>query len=178
MHRHVRIATVGLLTFLVISLGVVQAEDDSGYKADFILKLFDYVTFPSGSGIDSNGSAVIGVVGASPLTAALKAAAVGAGASGKKITVKEVSLSDPLTDCAILFIPTTDKTELAKALKKVANAPVVTVGDCTGFAGFGVIVNFFKEDGTGKVKFEINTLAAGDAKLKFSSQLLKLARII
>lgn len=176
MHRKVRIATVGLLTFLVISLGVVQAEDDSSFKADFILKLFDYVTYPAGSGVDSNGSATIGVLGESQVTAALKAAV--ANASGKKITVKVVSVTDPLTDCAVLFISTTDKSELAKVLKKVANGPVVTVSDCTGFAGFGVIVNFFKEDGSGKVKFEINTLAAGDAKLKFSSQLLKLAKII
>lgn len=176
MHRNVRIATAGFVTLLVISLGVVQAEDDSAYKADFILKLFDYVTFPSGSGIDSNGSATIGVLGDSPLTAALKAAA--GNASGKKVTVKSVTIADPWTDCAVLFIATTDKSELAKALKKVANGPIVTVSDCAGFAGFGVIVNFFKEDGTGKVKFEINTLAAGDAKLKFSSQLLKLAKII
>jgi hypothetical protein len=178
MHGRARITTIGLVTLLAISLGMARAEDDASYKADFIIKLFDYVTFPAGSGIDSSGSAIIGILGESPLTTALTAAVANAGSSGKKITIKVVALTDPLTDCDVLFLPTTEKTELAKALKKIGAAPVVTVGDCAGFAGFGVIVNFYKEEGTGKVRFEINTLAAGDAKLKFSSQLLKLAKII
>jgi len=178
MHRRARILVVGLLTFFAVSLSLVQAEEDSSYKADFIMKLFDYVQWPAGSGIDSNGSAVVGVLGDCPLVAALKTATAEKNAAGKQLKVKVVSPADPLTDCAILFLPITDKTELAKALKKIGEAPVVTVSDCTGFAGFGVMVNFFKEEGSSKVKFEINNLAAGDAKLKFSSQLLKLAKII
>ena len=178
MHGRARILFVGLLTFFAVSLGQVRAEDDTSYKADFITKLFDYVQWPAGAGVDSNGSAVVGVLGDCPLVAALKTATAEISANRKQIKVKVVSLADPLTDCAVLVLPTTDKTELAKALKKVAASPVLTVGDCAGFAGFGVMVNFFKEEGSGKVKFEINNLAAGDAKLKFSSQLLKLAKII
>mgnify|MGYP001041984797 CR=1 FL=1 len=111
------------------------------------------------------------------MVAALKASAE-KNAAGKKINIKALALTDPLAECAILFLPMTDKTELAKVLKKLGASPVVTVSDCAGFAGFGVMVNFFKEAETGKVKFEINNLAAGDAKLKISSQLLKLAKII
>ncbi len=176
MHGRARILLVGLLTFVIALFSVVRAEDDSTFKADFIVKLFDYVTWPAGFGPDSNGAATIGVLGDSPLVAALQTAATSA--TGKKLNVKVVSITDPLTDCSILYLPTTDKTELAKALKKVGTAPIVTVSDCSGFAGFGVMVNFFKEEGTGKTKFEINNLAAGDAKLKISSQLLKLAKII
>lgn len=178
MLRGAKITLVGLVTFLVGLLSLAQAEDDSTYKAGFIVKLFDYVQWPAGSGIDSNGSAVIGVLGDCPLVAPLKAAAAEKSAGGKLLTVKIVTMTDPLSDCDILLIPTTDKTELAKIMKKLATAPVVTVSDCTGFAGFGVMVNFYKDDASGKVKFEINTLAAGDAKLKFSSQLLKLAKVI
>jgi len=177
MHRKARILVLGLSIFMAVSLGLVRAEEDPSYKADFIIKLFDYVQWPAGSGVDSNGSAIVGVLGDCPLVAALKTAAE-KNSAGKQIRVKVVSLTDPLTECAVLFLPTTDKTELAKALKKLGASPVVTVSDCAGFAGFGVMVNFFKEEGTGKVKFEINNLAAGDAKLKFSSQLLKLAKII
>ncbi|PWB72985.1 hypothetical protein C3F09_05830 [candidate division GN15 bacterium] len=175
MHGRARILAVGLVTFLVTLFGAALAEDDT-YKADFIVKLFDYVQWPAGFGPDSNGSATIGVVGESPMVAALTTAAKNAGS--RKIAVKVVSPTDPLTDCAILYLPTTDKTELAKVLKKLGTAPIVTVSDCSGFAGFGVMVNFYKEDETGKTRFEINNLAAGDAKLKISSQLLKLARII
>jgi hypothetical protein len=159
-------------------LGVLQvgvAEDDAAYKADFIVKLIDYVTWPAGAGPDG---VTIGVIGDSPLLAGLKTKAAEKSAAGKKVTVKAITLADPVTDCQIVFIPTTDKAELAKVLKKIGASPVLTVSDCQGFAGFGVIINFFKEEGTGKVKFEVNTLAAGDVKLKISSQLLKLAKII
>jgi hypothetical protein len=162
----------------VCLLGALQAgvaEDDAAYKSDFIVKLVDYVSWPSDTGADG---VTIGIIGESPLVAGLKAKAAEKTSAGKKVTVKSISLADPVTDCQIVFIPTTDKAELAKIFKKIGTSPVLTVSDCQGFAGFGVIINFFKEEGTGKVKFEVNTLAAGDAKLKISSQLLKLAKIV
>lgn len=158
---------------IIVLFSVQTYSQDFNYKADFIVKLIDYVQWPAGSGTDAGGSVIIGVVGQSPISQSLKTAA-----EGKKITIKAVSAGDPLTDCQIIFITTKDKSELASILKKVGGKPVVTVSDCSGFAGFGVMINFFTEDGSGKTKFEANTLAAGDAGIKISSQLLKLAKLI
>lgn len=164
---------IGCSIFAVVFFSTHVYSEDLAYKADFIIKLIDYVQWTGGAGTDGSGTVNIGVVGQSPILQSLKTAS-----EGKKITVKTITPEDPLTDFQILFITTKDKTELAKALKKISGKPVLTVSDCTGFAGFGVMINFYSEDGTGKVKFEANTLAAGDAGLKISSQLLKLAKII
>jgi hypothetical protein len=177
-HTMIRKRLLFAAVLTVCLFGVLQvglAEDDAAYKSDFIVKLVDYVTWPSDTGADG---VTIGVMGESPLLAGLKAKAAEKSSAGKKITVRAITLADPVTDCQIVFIPTTDKAELAKIFKKIGTSPVLTVSDCQGFAGFGVIINFFKEEGSGKIKFEVNTMAAGDVKLKISSQLLKLAKIV
>jgi hypothetical protein len=54
--------------------------------------------------------------------------------------------------------------------------PILTVGDISGFSRDGGIVEFFLQ--TGKVRFDINLSAARHSRLKISSQLLKVARIV
>ncbi len=162
---------------LIGSSAYAGAEEDS-YKSEFIIKLFSYVEWPAG--VASDSAAIIGVVGKSTVLDQLKAQAAQRTSDGKKTVVKELALDDDFSGCRILFFQTQDKAELAKILKKAGSKPILTVGDSPGFAGFGVMVNFYTEveDGKSKVKFEVNTVAVGDAKLKMSSSLLKLARVI
>jgi hypothetical protein len=54
--------------------------------------------------------------------------------------------------------------------------PIHTVGDVSGFSRNGGMVELFLQDG--KVRFEINLAAARQSRLKISSQLLKVARIV
>ena len=96
----------------------------------------------------------------------------------ESVNLKELTLDGDFSGCQVVFFQTQDKSELAKILKKVAGQPILTVSDCTGFAGFGVMLNFYTEAEGGKVKFEVNSLAVSDAKLKISSSLLKLARVL
>ena len=52
----------------------------------------------------------------------------------------------------------------------------MTMGDVSGFAQHGVMINFYMEHN--KVRFEINEDRVKDSNLSVSSQLLKLARIV
>ncbi len=61
-------------------------------------------------------------------------------------------------------------------LGSVRHYPILTVGEMDRFGEQGGIINFFSEGN--KVRFEINVGAAEKARLKISSQLLSLARII
>ncbi|HHJ53866.1 MAG TPA: YfiR family protein, partial [Caldithrix abyssi] len=51
-----------------------------------------------------------------------------------------------------------------------------TISDTPGFAKKGVMVNFY--DWKGFIRFEINKKAVESSNLKFSSRLLRLARIV
>jgi len=169
---------LGLLLFCSTADAKEQSQADIDYKADFIVKIIDYVTWPEGAATGADGAVVIAVVGESALTPKLTELAAAKTASGTKITVKTVTPEDDLTNCQILFIATEDKTELAPILKKVGKVPVLTISDAYYFARYGVMVNFFKEEGNDKVKFEVNTVTMGFVKIKMSSKLLKLATLI
>jgi hypothetical protein len=61
-------------------------------------------------------------------------------------------------------------------LKPLRDSCVVTVGETPAFTREGGIINFLN-DGS-RVQFEINLDAAERARLKFSSKLLNLAKVV
>lgn len=93
--------------------------------------------------------------------------------------VWEVSSASPQTNlhkCSVLFITESVGDNLGQILNEVKKDAVLTIGDTSGYAKQGVIVNFYLEQD--KVRFEINNVTAERAGLKISSKLLKLARIV
>jgi len=176
MIRSISIATI-LLTALTLAAAELS-EDDLKYRAEFIVNVLEYVTWPDGAATDSNGAVVIAVVGESPLLSALTSGVAEKAKEGKNIVIKPLLPDDDLTACQILFIASDDKTVLAKILKKVDGKPVLTISDAEYFANFGVMVNFIRGESEDKKKFEINKMVLDMSRLKMSSQLLKLARII
>lgn len=170
------------ITAVVLSAMTVTAselnEDELKYRADFIINSLEYVTWPDGAATDSNGAIVIGVVGDTPLLARLTTAVAEKTKDNKKVVVHHLTPDDDLAACQILFIASDDKAVLAKVLKKVDGKPVLTMSDAEYFANFGVMVNFVRGEAEDKKKFEVNKMVLDMAKLKMSSQLLKLARII
>ncbi len=81
-----------------------------------------------------------------------------------------------LRECAVLFIAASERSNLGQLLDATRGSAVLTVGDSEGYAGLGVMVNFYLDQD--RVRFEINAESASRAGLKISSQLLKLARIV
>jgi hypothetical protein len=95
---------------------------------------------------------------------------------GKKMQTKAVRSLKEVKDCHMLFISPSEKEQLPRILTAVKGLPVLTMGDVSGFAQQGVMINFYMEQN--KVRFEVNEDKAKDSKLSISSQLLKLARIV
>ncbi len=175
-----QVMTIALVLLGLMAYGKELTKAEVEYKADFIIKAVDYVTWPDGTETDSGGVIVIAILGESDLDDRLTELAAEKTKKGQKITVKTVSMDDDLTACQVLFVSTEDKAELAKALKKVKNSPVLTVSDAYYFARYGVMINFYTEEASGKekVKFEVNTMTLKFVGLKMSSKLLKRATII
>lgn len=179
MSRTTMTTALLLITACLLLPLAAEAQSDQAleYKADFIVKLPKYVTWPDGAGTNAAGEVVVNVVGDSPLTD--KIAAAGATAD-PKVVVKTVSIDSDITAGAqIVFTPTQETSELAKFMKQVNGKSILTVSDAYYFAKYGVMVNFVmkEENGKEKVKFEVNRHTLDDAGLKMSSQLLKLAII-
>jgi hypothetical protein len=97
----------------------------------------------------------------------------GQSAAGRKLTVLHPASTEDLGSCHVLFIGRRSERKLAQVIKALEGSGALTVGDTAGFAGQGVIINFYLEDN--KVRFEVNAAAARRAGLTISSKLLKLA---
>src|SRR6202035_5666765 len=80
-----------------------------------------------------------------------------------------------LAACHILFICDDQADALDQILQK-AGPGTLTVGDLDSFTGKGGLVRVFPEDT--KVRFEVNLDVLRRSRLRISSQLLKLAKIV
>ena len=81
---------------------------------------------------------------------------------------------EPRADCDVLFTPKTSN--VPAYLRTAAGMPTLTVGETSRFLEQGGIVKFVASGQN--VRFEISPAAAERAKLRISSRLLQLARIV
>lgn len=149
-----------------------QIPTEYEVKAAFIYNFAKFVEWPSKP---SQSSVAVCVAGKDPFGSAfvpIEDKTVG----NKKIIIKRNVSFQNLEGCNILFISNSEKERLPQILEGLGGLPVLTIGDTTGFALDGVMINFYMEDKT--VRFEINQGAVSHAGLKISSKLLKIAKII
>jgi len=167
-----------VICVLLAGATVVPAQEPSPteyeVKAAFLYNFPKFVEWPPRRAAVENVLTLC-VLGPNPFGKALEIL------QGKPVgtMVWRVVLADSKTnlrECPVLFISASDSGNLSQILEGIKGAPVLTVGDTEGYAGRGVVVNFFLEDN--KVRFEINVEASRLAGLTISSQLLKLARIV
>jgi hypothetical protein len=170
-----------LVALAGLAVGATPAPDPSleyQVKAAFLYQFLNFVDWPGPAMAASRDSVVVGVLGETPMTAALQA--LGAKPiRGRQLVVRTFraarEIRDP-TALHVLFVPHAERDRAAGALRAVRAASVLTIGEADGFARLGGIVNFVIVDG--KVGFEINPRAADEAGLRISSKLLRLARIV
>jgi hypothetical protein len=76
----------------------------------------------------------------------------------------------------IVFISASEHGQLPEILKRLEGAPTLTVAEMDDFAERGGVIRFRMEGD--RVRLDINPSAAARARLRISSELLKLARIV
>jgi hypothetical protein len=64
----------------------------------------------------------------------------------------------------------------SRILANSKNSTTLTVGEANGFAQRGGIINLMREEN--RLRFEVNVTAAAQTRLKISSKLLVLAKIV
>jgi hypothetical protein len=146
---------------------------ESKMKAVFIYNFTNYIGWPAAIAKDVF---TIGVIGPSDIVVPLKEIAETKTVQGVPIRIRYFETPEKIDSCQILFVSSPDKGKITGILAKTKGASVLTVGDAPGLAAQGIAINFVIIDG--KIRFEINTDALGDAGLKVSSHLLKLGILV
>jgi YfiR/HmsC-like len=173
-----RIRSLAFICALVCLVTSVTAEErEYQIKAEFLERFTRFIEWPDDSTVSNPSSPFsICIIGRDRYGSYLKDLAATTKIHKKKIDVKYISSLQEVDQCNLLFISDSEKAALASILAYTAEKPILTVSDAPGFAEQGVLINFYQE--AEFVRFEINPLAVQKSRLRFSSRLLKLGRLV
>lgn len=145
-------------------------------KAAFLFHFAEYAEWPPDALPRADSPLVIGVIGrGDPFNGDIEAIVHDKRIGGHPIVVAHYANAAALGSCHVLFVCEDEWPELDQIIQKAGNA-TLTVADAEGFTDRGGLVRFFPENG--KVHFEVNLDGLRHSRLKISSKLLKLAKIV
>ena len=148
--------------------------DEYRVKAAFLFHFAQLVDWPEQVAVDDGDSLLICTFGDDPFHGALETTMDGKTIGHRVIRILHIQRSDQLSDCRVLFLGHAQAKRMAALLVNLGNAPVLTVGEDPGFLAAGGMICFLLQQN--KVRFDINLLAAENARLKIGSRLLVLAQ--
>jgi hypothetical protein len=113
------------------------------------------------------------VLGRDPFGHVLDDTIKGGSINGLQLVARRVGSVQKATGCNVLFVSSSQDTDLVRDLDALRGAPVLTVSDTPDFVLRGGMVQFVLVGN--RVRFKINISNAERAGLTMSSQLLKVA---
>jgi hypothetical protein len=172
----VALATALALGGRVQAARASQANLEYEVKAAFLYNFAKFVEWPDNAFAVADAPIVFCIVGTNPFDGGLERVISDRTAHGRRILVRENA--DPTPEaCNLVFVPGAEDARVARVVQTAQaaqGAPVLTVGESQAFNDAGGMIRLVVEEGG--VRFDINAAIAERAGLKFSSQLLKLAR--
>jgi len=152
-----------------------QGQGEYSVKAAFLLNFARYTDWPPSAFVNSTSPLVLCVIGADPFGAALDVID-GKSVRGRPLRIERHGLGGALRSCHLAFISDSERPGIDALLKTADAASTLTISDIDRFARRGGIIGLFVEGD--RVRFEVNVRAAERARLKLSSNLLKLATLV
>lgn len=155
---------------------VQSSRKAENLKAIFILNFTQFVEWPSENWIADDEPLVITVLQDKSLASILRKVVKGESKDNHPIIVKEINDLTELQSSHILFVGENYWNEATKVFSHTNGKGLLTVSDAVDFTENGGVIGFYLDDG--KMRIQINRTAASYNRLKVSSKLLSVARII
>lgn len=177
--RTLLVRVLALAPLCLASPANAQIAQEFAIKASFIAKFVAFVKWPpprEGTSAPDSGVFRVAVFGDNPFHDELEMALRKAAPASVPVRVETVRDVRELHGSKLVFIGASEKGSVAKLSAWAEANGALTIGDGDGFAGEGVIINFYRAGS--KVRFEINQAAAERSGFQISSLLLKVARIV
>ena len=174
----IRSHIAAILSVLAILAPETPAQRPTDYdiKAAFLYNFAKFVDWPANAFESPQSPLIIGVFGPDPFGPTLDRTIRNKTVQDRPLIVRRIQSPERLRECHILFLDASKLDSLQEIIKQIESAPVLTVSEVDGFCFNGGMINFVLEQN--RVRFEINPNAATKARLKISSRLLRLARIV
>lgn len=165
----------GVAALLVSARGAAQFAEYA-IKGEFIERFTHFIDWPESAFRTPDASFVLCIAGENPFGDYLARLVRERTLKGRRVLLLHLSAPPDVDVCALVFVARDQKDNLAAILARTRAKPILTIADTPGFAQAGALINFFREGDF--VRFEINADEAKRSGLKFSSRLMKLARIV
>ena len=168
------------MSVVVLCLAATQAQSPTAgeyqVKAAFLYNFAKFIEWPPSSFSDASAPLRICILGRDPFGEELRNITKEKMVNGHKLEVSQVPDLLPARSCHILFIASSETTQLKRIFESLQGSDSLTVGDTKGFIEQGGMINFVLENS--RVQFEVNRKAAEQCGLKISSKLLSVARLV
>ena len=146
---------------------------DAPVKAALVLNFARYVDWPDTAFASPTDAVVLCLIGRDTLGGALLALETKQ-IRNRPIKVKNGISADDARACHVAFISDSEERRVIPLLRKLADKPILTISDISGFIDLGGGIGIVQ--GESRLQFDVNRRALELAQLKASSNLLKLAR--
>jgi hypothetical protein len=165
-----------LISALCAGAALAAPPTDRDVKAAFLFNFPSYVEWPAEAFSGPGEPLVIGILGEDPFGRTLEELVAGRSVQGHPLVVRRLTRLTDVERVHVVYLGFRDPVDIQFAAATLRDRPILTVTDGERLAEYGAMINL-RVRGQ-KVGFDINLEAAGEAGLKLSSQLLKLARIV
>jgi hypothetical protein len=165
-----------LLHFSAASARQQPAAPEYRIKAAFLYNFTLYAEWPATAFESPEAPFVLAIAGRDPFGDELDAAVRGKTVKGRVIDIRRFERAADVTECHLLFITSDEMKSFGQILRRFQGAPLLTVAETENFTSAGGVIRLFVQEN--KIQFEVNTDAAARAKLKLSSKLLSLAKVV
>ncbi len=177
-----RLVSYGLLACLLLAFaGPARGADETpaatGYeaKAGFLVNFARFVEWPAHAQTNSSKFR-IGILDDDIAFPVITQVLTNQFVGPREIETVRVKKNHDLKSFNIIFVTRSQAKRTAAVLEKIGTAPVLTVGETSGFAADGGCINLVM---TGhNIRFEINPGAAEQAGLKISSRIASMATVV
>ncbi len=152
-----------------------QTADAPALKAAFVYNFAKFTEWPADT-LPPGAQLVLCVAGDAEVGRALDQAASGRKIDGHPLAIWQGRPDLAVSGCHVLYIGRVDNPQAGALLDAVKGQPVLTVGDLPTFTRIGGAVQLFVENG--RMRFAIHVEATQRARLRLSSRLLNLAKLV
>ena len=156
---------------------LAHAESEYDVKAAYLFKFTKFVEWPVSAFAGPQTSFVIGIVGRDQF-GGLDHILEGKKIGERGLEVRYLGGGDGagMRACQMIFVNASEERRLPEILAAVQGRPVLVVGESEGFASAGGMLGFALRQS--RLAVEVNSDAARQARLKISSQLLNIAKVV
>lgn len=169
------IGFIGVLSGIAAAdLGAQQPRPPGEHEVEaaYLYQFGRYVEWPSSQSSNSDAFNIC-VMGADPFGGSLDDTIRGKVIADHQVAIRRILGPSESRNCRILFVSPSEDSRVPAILKAMEGTAILTVGRGVQFIQRGGMIAFTAQDK--KVRFIVNLAAADAAKLRLSSQLLRVA---